>query len=325
MKSPKSHGERETGLTTPVKAGVVICVVVVLIGIGVVIWDITYRDTWQSENTSRVSKELAKADQLQQTDSFAAYKIYDAILKEAKKHKLTNEHLLTELVNAEKSRTAMYQIVQDQLRAEEVEKQRQAEVEAKRAAEEKQRVAEEEKKRRAAEEAERIAQEKQQVEEKRRKEAASAYRNVLQNPPQSARDALNVLKKVEARTEIGISYVEYGSVVGEAWGEVKIFVDSPEGKVIPDFSLCLTQSTSDYKSARSAWGAKIKYPILAKAHESELDALLQVCWLRAGMYLSIAEDLLDPQKTEKALEMIAEAQKDVEDFDAKLYTILAEE
>ena len=52
-------------------------------------------------------------------------------------------------------------------------------------------------------------------EEKRRKEAVSIYRNA----PQSARNALNVVKKVEARTEVGINFRDYSTVVGEAWAE----------------------------------------------------------------------------------------------------------
>ena len=319
---PGTSEEQGSGLGTPVKVGLVICVVVALIAIGVVAWDIAYRDTWQLLNASRVSDELAKADQLQQTDPLAAYKIYDAVLKEAKGHEVTREELSTKLANAEKSRTTLHQVVQDQLRAEEAERQRQAEAKARREEEEKQRAAQEEKNKRAADEAMRIAQEKQEAEEKRRKEAALAYRNLLQNPPQSARDALNIVKKVEARTEIGINYREYQSVVGEAWGEVKIFAESPEGKAIPDFSLCLTKAISDYKSALSVWSAKFEFSTLAKNHKNALDTLLQLCWLEAGQNLSLAEALLDPQKTEEALQLIPQSQKDDMDFEAELHKIL---
>ena len=30
--------------------------------------------------------------------------------------------------------------------------------------------------------------------------------------------------------EIGINYANYSTVVGEAWGDVKIFIESPEGE-----------------------------------------------------------------------------------------------
>ena len=43
----------------------------------------------------------------------AAYKIYDELLKEVAQHKITDEQLAKKLANAEKSRTAIYQMVQD--------------------------------------------------------------------------------------------------------------------------------------------------------------------------------------------------------------------
>jgi hypothetical protein len=287
--------------------------------VAVLILPYLMRDTWELDNTARLSAKLEQADQLQQSDPLAAYKTYEEVLKETQQHKVTNQSFSEKLASAGRSRDALYQKVKDKILAEEAEKQRQAQEEARRAAAEKQRIAEEQEQARAIERAQKIAEDNHRAEEKRRKEAVQAYRNV----PQSARNAANTVKRLEARTEVGINYADYSRAVGEAWGEVKVFVESPEGKAVPDFSLLLTNAIADYKTAITAWHWKIEWSSLDRGVSDALGELQQLCWERAGKRLQIAEALLDPEKTEKALAAIARAEKNDEDFNAKLHGILA--
>ena len=275
------------------------------------------RDKWESYNMGRVISRLEEADRLQKTDPLAAYKTYDEVLKEAQQHTITDETFANKLAVAEKSRATLYEKLEEEIKAEEAEKRRlakEAEDKIKADAAEKLRREKDEAKR-AEEEERRIAE--QQAEEKRRREIVSVYRDA----PPSARYALNALKKVEARTEVGIVYTDYLKVVGEAWGEVKIFSESPDGQELREFSLLLTKAIADYKVALRAWKLKIEFPTL-KTYGSKLDELQQLCWARAGVRLRLAESLLDVEKTEKTLEAIATAQDTDEDYVAKLNRIL---
>jgi len=74
------------------------------------------RDKWELYNADRVSARLEEADRLQQSDSLAALKIYDEVLKEAGAHEVTDEQLSKKLASAETSRSALEQ--KSQLRAE---------------------------------------------------------------------------------------------------------------------------------------------------------------------------------------------------------------
>ena len=69
-----------------------------------------------ADNSERVVAKLKEADAFQKSDPFAAYKIYDEVLKEAQKHKVADELFSKTLADAEKSRTTLYPKVQVQIR-----------------------------------------------------------------------------------------------------------------------------------------------------------------------------------------------------------------
>ena len=77
------------------------------------------RDKWESYNMGRVIGRLEEADRLQQTDPLAAYKTYDAVLKEAQQHTITDEGFASKLAVAEQSRAALYEKVEEEIKAEE--------------------------------------------------------------------------------------------------------------------------------------------------------------------------------------------------------------
>ena len=117
----KGHLVRNVGIA----AGIITVLLIVLL----VVPDMT-RDKWELNNSNRVVAKLKEADQLKQRDPYAAYKVYDEVLREASQHKVTGEMLSEQLAAAEISKTAVYAKVKDKIQAEEAEKQRLAQEEA---------------------------------------------------------------------------------------------------------------------------------------------------------------------------------------------------
>ena len=300
-----TNGEHEEGhLIRNVGIGVIAVTAVVCVAI-VVLY--ATRDRWEVLNRAQVSARLKEAKRTAEADPLAAYKIYDEVLKEAQQHKITDERFSAELAAAEEARAALHKKVEEELRAEEAEKQRQAEEEARRAAEEKKRLAEEAAKERAAKEAQRIAEEKEKAEEERLKAAALAYRKA----PESARTALNVLKKLEARTEVGINYADYSRGVGEAWAEVKIFVESPEAPQLPEFNFLLVSATEKYKLGLDAWRGKFEPERNLRYHDALSDVVLQECWRAASRRLEAAQSLISEDDATTVLSRV-KAWRDME-------------
>ena len=106
--------DEPSGLSAATKVVMGVCGAVCMIVVGFFVWFVAFRDTWELHNSDRVSAKLEEADRLQQSDFLAAYKKYDEVLKEAKQHKIKDEQFANKLANAEKSRTAMYQKVQEE-------------------------------------------------------------------------------------------------------------------------------------------------------------------------------------------------------------------
>jgi hypothetical protein len=263
-----------------------------------------------------VIAKIAKADSVRDTDPHAAYEAYVEVLDEARPHKIKGDQLRNSLAEAETSRDSLYPRVREKVRAEQLGAKRRAEEDAQRLAAERNRIAEAERRRLAAEEEKRVAAEKQRAAEQLRKKMAAAYRNV----PPSAYDALNVAKKLNAKMEIGMRYADYSSAVGDAWGEIKVFAESADGKKIPEFGALLTKSIVDYKLAMEIWQNKIEFPNLYGSKscvEKEVDVLQQLCWSRAGQWIELAESLLDSDKTELKLQEVVEFLAKEEDLDAR--------
>ena len=103
--------------------------------------------------------------------------------------------------------------------------------------------------------------------------------------------------------------------MGEAWADVKIFVELPDGKNLAEFSLLLSKAIQDYKLALNIWHDKIEYSSLYEGRDVEL--LQQLCWVQAGERIKLAESLLDVENTEKALETIAALPENEKDLDAE--------
>jgi flagellar biosynthesis GTPase FlhF len=290
--APDIEAEAGPGIPTATKIAIGVCGTGALAAIAYLIWFVASRDDWEVNNLQRISRTLEETERLQKTDPRKAYEVYGDLLKEASKHPLRNEDVLKEMAQAEAARRELYKTIEPQLRAEEAERRRKLEEEARRA------EALEAAAANARAEAERRKQqeERQQLEIEQRRSRAVVYRN----PSEPARAALSVLKKLEARMEVGINYSAYGSVVGEAWGEVKIFVESEEGRKLQEFSELLVKAMDDYKLALDIWGKKIQYSSLY-GDRADVEDLQQKCWSQASLRIRLAERMLDPAKVETAL------------------------
>lgn len=143
----------------------------------------------------------------------------------------------------------------------------------------------------------------------------SAYRNV----PQSAHEALTVVKKVEARTEVGINYRDYSTLVGEAWADVKVFADSSDGKAVPEFTALLLSTMSKQKLALDTWQQKIED---SYSFDVAYDMVLQGCWRAAGRRLKVAESLLSGDDVPLAISRAATLQKSDDTYEETIRSLL---
>jgi hypothetical protein len=289
----ETAAEPRPALPAATKIAIGVCGAITAVALGYLVWFVAFRDAWETKNLSRVSRALADADKLQTSDPFKAYKAYDDILQEARAHELKNDELIKSLADADKAKAELYKKVEPQIRAQEAERQRKLQEDARRAEAQEAAAAKE----RAIAEQQRKDADRRQQQAAQRRERARVYRSV----PESATTALKVLKKVDARMEVGMNYSAYGDIVGEAWADLKIFSETEDGKKLPEFTALLIRSIANYKLALDIWGNKIRFTSLY-GNRPDVEGLQQRCWAQAGKCIRQAESLLNPEKAEAALE-----------------------
>lgn len=77
---------------------------------------------------------------------------------------------------------------------------------------------------------------------------------------QSAKDALMGLKKLQARTQAGISYNDYSNAVGEAKFPLNIFLESKDARNYTELSTSLQKIMAHYEYVGHLWNQKISTP-----------------------------------------------------------------
>lgn len=75
---------------------------------------------------------------------------------------------------------------------------------------------------------------------------------------QSAQDALEALKKLQSRTQVGISYKDYGPALGETHYKVKLFLDNPESNKNPLLKKAISKALDHFTYANDVWKTKIE-------------------------------------------------------------------
>lgn len=74
----------------------------------------------------------------------------------------------------------------------------------------------------------------------------------------AARKALSEVKKVQTRTEVGISLVKYRDAVSDMWVEVKPYLQSPQGSIDSEFNRQLRAACEHYRDAVESWRGAIE-------------------------------------------------------------------
>lgn len=75
--------------------------------------------------------------------------------------------------------------------------------------------------------------------------------------PADAKAVVKALKKLQAKTEIGINFKDYNEAVSDVYPDVKLFIESPESKNMPELRLVLKNATDCYLKVRELWSTKI--------------------------------------------------------------------
>jgi|YelNatPaOPRAMG01_1025707.scaffolds.fasta_scaffold76262_2 hypothetical protein len=73
---------------------------------------------------------------------------------------------------------------------------------------------------------------------------------------QSAKEAIEALKKLESRVQVGISYKDYGPALGETHYKVKNYLDSPESKKNSKLRNSIEKALNHYIYANDIWKYK---------------------------------------------------------------------
>lgn len=71
--------------------------------------------------------------------------------------------------------------------------------------------------------------------------------------PESAMNAVKALKKLQARTQAGISYRDYPPALGEAKFEVNLYLDGNDSNKNPTLTTTISDAMALYEYANSIW------------------------------------------------------------------------
>jgi hypothetical protein len=264
---------------------------------GFFVWIALFQDDWEYENLARVSGEISSAIEKEKLDPLGSYKVYAAILGEAQTHAITIPELEETLKKASERRSALEPVVSLNLAKEAAAKKRQEEDQARRLAAEEAKIADEQRQLAAAEAA-RIEEEKRRVEEQDRLESiADRYEQI----PRIAHNAIEALRRIEARVEVGVNYTDYSELVGNTWAEVKPFLQSKQGEELEELRLAFAEAIIAHKLALDIWRNKIEFDSLY-GDEAEVNLHQQKCWVAASAWTELAGSLIDETDKITALE-----------------------
>lgn len=105
----------------------------------------------------------------------------------------------------------------------------------------------------------------------------------------AARKALNDVKKVQTRTEVGISLVKYRDAVSDMWVEVKPYLQSPQGSIENEFNRQLRAACEHYRDAIESWQKAIDCNLAEVAPDMVVPSPK---WTLASMAIEKAEKAL---------------------------------
>lgn len=120
------------------------------------------------------------------------------------------------------------------------------------------------------------------------------------NIPDDAADIVKRLKKLEARLEIGINFVDYQQAIAELYPEVKVFVESAETKDMPELRFVLTNAMDCYLKVRELWAVKVSSDSPIRKYEASMQLITAqpTLWKVAAANTSGAAAIIASPKSE---------------------------
>jgi hypothetical protein len=133
--------------------------------------------------------------------------------------------------------------------------------------------------------------------------------------PEDAKAAVKALKKLEARTEIGVNFVDYNKAVSEIYPDLKVFIESPDSKDMPELRLVLANAIACHLKVRELWSAKVASDDPIRQYNASMTLITAQPWLWkvAGVNTSGASALIDSPKAD-----LPQVQKSIADGVKKL-------
>lgn len=129
--------------------------------------------------------------------------------------------------------------------------------------------------------------------------------------PDDAKAVVKALKKLQARTEIGINFQDYDSAVSDVYPEVKVFIEATESKDMPELRLVLKNAIDCYLKVRELWSIKIGSDSPAKQYEASILLITAqpLLWQVAAGNIAAANSLVESTKEDlaKTQQMLAES------------------
>ena len=113
---------------------------------------------------------------------------------------------------------------------------------------------------------------------------AADYANV----PQSAKDILKALKKLDIKISIGISYETYSKDVENVYPDIKLFLESEESRKYPELSAVFRNASDCYLLVREEWHDEI----YSEPGVVKLRAAMFGLYARKVLWLTASENVL---------------------------------
>jgi hypothetical protein len=115
-----------------------------------------------------------------------------------------------------------------------------------------------------------------------------------------ARAIVKGLKKLQAKTEIGVNFVDYNQAVSEVYPDLTLFLESAEARNQPELRFVLANSMDCYLTVRELWSKKVSSddPLDQYSATVKLITAQPTLWKVAGANTSGAAALLDSPKAD---------------------------
>jgi hypothetical protein len=120
------------------------------------------------------------------------------------------------------------------------------------------------------------------------------------NIPVEAREAYKSLKRLEAKTEIGINYADYSRTIGDTFPDVKLFLESRESRNLPELTFVLGNAMDCYREVNRLWGIKVTSGDVIKQYGASITLLTAQprLWRVAAANLSASKTILEGEASE---------------------------